>query len=151
MMISFVLPETISWPEIFSWVWFQYVSFCGISWKLWTWKSYRRGYMGWQFLRGGLLQCDLLWHCSSLPFHTLYIGREAVFHLHVCSDFSPSLTSPFLQVGPNQQNSCWKLQSSPLQSVWKGRQRQCHKRSHWSKPPRRNCHPLQPLRQNFQV
>ena len=37
-----------------------------------------------------------------------------------------------------------------MQSVWKGRHKRSHKRSHWSKTSRGSCHPLQPLRQNFQ-
>ena len=58
----------------------------------WTRKFYRRGCRGWWFLQGGLLQCDLLCCCPSLPFDTLckYQQKCALVQRQFCSHFFPS-------------------------------------------------------------
>ena len=45
----------------------------------------------------------------------------------------------------------WKAKSSNVQSVWKGRSRHEHKRSHWSKPFGRILASMQRLWKEFQV
>ena len=67
----------------------------------------RRGCWGWQFLRGGLLQCDLWRHCPYLPFHKLCTDELTEGHWQFCFHFSPSLISPFLQVRLNPQKISW--------------------------------------------
>ena len=83
---------------------------CGVSERFETWMFFRRGCRRWQFPRCDWLQCDLLWRCPSLPFHTLYTDQPSDDHWYVCFHFSPSSTSPFAQVGPNHQNDNLEVQ-----------------------------------------
>ena len=64
---------------------------CAFEVRILTWTSCRSYCMESRFPQYGLLQCDLLWLCSRLPFHKHYTP-SFFSHLEMCPDSGPSST-----------------------------------------------------------
>ena len=109
---GFVMSQYYSCSEniLFNFIrYFGVVSYVALT-HFWTWKFYRRGCRGWWFPPDDLPQCDPLWHCPSLPFHTLCKHELFGVHLSAYLNSSPSLISPFHQVPPDPQKNSLPLQ-----------------------------------------